>query len=1003
MVFNLRFGRLTRICHGELGTKRRQPHVSRNVQTFHRPETAKGKQMLKIIPTRVFATVAFLCGTVLSAEDFPKPYSPPCTERENVFVFTEKPQCRFLGDDKYEITFTVKGACDVTVGIIDEKDVVVRHVASGVLGANAPVPFQKNSLKQKLYWDGKDDLDAYIRTPSKLRVRVMLGLKPEFDKLLGDGGHKNLPGYIWGLACNAEGAYVFYKGRGTHGHVGAKRFDRDGNYVSTLVPPPANMPEAKLAGWSFVEYERGQKALQGADGHDSVARDGYMLLEVNGKRTADCQPGLIGNRLYFCSAGSSVAGKSPSSLYWINTDGSTDLAGLHGVPLFPKENASHPLPRFTASPDGKWLYMLLSGMGGQQGSVGKGTPAVFRISTAGDSTATAFIGNPQKPGSDNQSFNDPLGLDCDAHGRIYVCDYSNNRVQIFSPDGKFLKSVVADRPHLVRVHKKTGAFYVVHCARVEGKTIARLSKFASLDNPHAEFHVDHLTAAAFALDSWSAKPRLWLAGEISNVSTAGADSSGPGVRIFEDDGKTLNKIADFDEEAKKTAGENYIGRFSAASVGPGGKVVCDTVREEVFWEHSHRFDLKSGAYRGQLKIPKGGTFDDMAFDKRGYVHVHLNPGFDCGGVLRFDPAQQYEEVPYDYGVERPGKYSPIRIGAIPVKDQPGAKFFQDGLGVNMKGDVAENCNIYYVPKMDDYGKDMAMSTTGIKDMTARGEYNSSIGNKYAESMKKIMEAEKRGDEVYFIRRKPGIPLAGATIWTFDWTGELRAECAAIVGKHIAGVQIDENGKLYFVTSRPRMFGERHFLSGQGGTYGDPETKNGTVRNPFTGTLLKTAGKDVVFLMSSAPIPLEPLPTRPPDVIDISFANVFGKSMWTWVEGAEWLYAGASPIVSTGCTCPTLRAHTDWYQRTFVSEAYRHSIGVVDTNGNLIMHIGRYGNYDSWHGPQSKIPVGGDGIGLLVPRMMSGTDNYLCFQDWGERLVVLKLNYHAEEIVPINMK
>jgi hypothetical protein len=68
-----------------------------------------------------------------------------------------------------------------------------------------------------------------------------------------------------------------------------------------------------------------------------------------------------------------------------------------------------------------------------------------------------------------------------------------------------------------------------------------------------------------------------------------------------------------------------------------------------------------------------------------------------------------------------------------------------------------------------------------------------------------------------------------------------------------------------------------------------------------------------------------------------------------------------------------------------------------------MHIGRYGNYDSWHGPQSKIPVGGDGIGLLVPRMMSGTDNYLCFQDWGERLVVLKLNYHAEEIVPINMK
>ena len=35
-------------------------------------------------------------------DDFPKPYSPPCTERENVFEFTEKPapytHCAALGD-----------------------------------------------------------------------------------------------------------------------------------------------------------------------------------------------------------------------------------------------------------------------------------------------------------------------------------------------------------------------------------------------------------------------------------------------------------------------------------------------------------------------------------------------------------------------------------------------------------------------------------------------------------------------------------------------------------------------------------------------------------------------------------------------------------------------------------------------------------------------------------------------------------------------------------------
>jgi len=96
----------------------------------------------------------------------------------------------------------------------------------------------------------------------------------------------------------------------------------------------------------------------------------------------------------------------------------------------------------------------------------------------------------------------------------------------------------------------------------------------------------------------------------------------------------------------------------------------------------------------------------------------------------------------------------------------------------------------------------------------------------------------------------------------------------------------------------------------------------------------------------------------------------------------------------------MRFHTDWYKRTFVPEAYRHSIGVVDTAGNLILHFGQYGNIDSGYGPASKVPVGGDGIALSDARFASSTDNYLCFTDRGERIVVLKLNYHAEETVAV---
>ena len=134
------------------------------------------------------AICAFAAG-VLSAEDWWKPYVPPCTERENVFAFTEK------------------GNCDVTVGIMDPsrdltgrgRGTVVRHLASGVLGANAPAPFQKNSLTQTLIWNGKDDLDRYVKEPEKHQVRVSLGLKPEFHKNLGNASPYDLPGWAYGI------------------------------------------------------------------------------------------------------------------------------------------------------------------------------------------------------------------------------------------------------------------------------------------------------------------------------------------------------------------------------------------------------------------------------------------------------------------------------------------------------------------------------------------------------------------------------------------------------------------------------------------------------------------------------------------------------------------------------------------------------------------------------------------------------------------------------------
>jgi hypothetical protein len=207
-----------------------------------------------------------------------------------------------------------------------------------------------------------------------------------------------------------------------------------------------------------------------------------------------------------------------------------------------------------------------------------------------------------------------------------------------------------------------------------------------------------------------------------------------------------------------------------------------------------------------------------------------------------------------------------------------------------------------------------------------------------------------------------------------------------------GALIDEDMSLYFNTARLRMNGGKKFLAGRGGTIGAPEDRLN--RNPFTGTIVKTEPDTFCRLLSDrAPVKMEQVPSRPPDL-----ANSYRGRLW--VEGAEWMYAGASPIVPGGCICPRMRAHLDWYKRTYVPEAYRHSIGILDTNGNLILHVGRYANFDSAPGGKDGCRPGGTDIGITSARYIGGTDNYLAFEDWGERIVVLRLDYHAEETAGI---
>ncbi|MFW6158976.1 MAG: hypothetical protein ACOC8E_06420, partial [Planctomycetota bacterium] len=74
-------------------------------------------------------------------------------QRADVFEFAERPAVTVDGD-RVTITFRAKDYCDATVAIesaietVGGRPKIVRHLASGVLGKNAPAPFRKNTLRQ---------------------------------------------------------------------------------------------------------------------------------------------------------------------------------------------------------------------------------------------------------------------------------------------------------------------------------------------------------------------------------------------------------------------------------------------------------------------------------------------------------------------------------------------------------------------------------------------------------------------------------------------------------------------------------------------------------------------------------------------------------------------------------------------------------------------------------------------------------------------------------------
>ncbi|GAF74070.1 unnamed protein product, partial [marine sediment metagenome] len=344
---------------------------------------------------------------------------------------------------------------------------IVRHLASGVLGPNAPKPFQKNSKKQTIVWDGKDDRGRYVDDKDNLTVRVSLGLKARFERTLFWSPKRRTrspkyEGYYQVVAPTPAGVYVYDGGNADH----IRLFDHEGNYVRTIYPPPANKIRAVKGllwrtfpqdgrelplKWGLPQYTfltSGNVKWDGTRWPTGGGGVSVTCMAVHGNRIA-----LVSQRLNRLADDGSTGGlpitgpKTCQTMY---------VHGVHGLRSGNYEIA----PQSAAfSPDGKYLYITgfryhLSWRTGCAHGVTRlefdsnDTPALFK----GDLSAKGH-------GTDNEHFNYPTSVDCDATGRVYASDYHNDRIQVFAPDGTHLKTIPVNKPARVVVNRKTGEIY----------------------------------------------------------------------------------------------------------------------------------------------------------------------------------------------------------------------------------------------------------------------------------------------------------------------------------------------------------------------------------------------------------------------------------------------------------------------------------------------------------------------------------------------------------------
>jgi hypothetical protein len=432
-------------------------------------------------------------------------------------AFTKKPTA-VKANGKVKVEFTVDRNTDVAIYVEDGQGKVVRHLAGGVLGKNAPEPLQPNALIQSVEWDGKDDFGKPA-AGGPFQFRVQLGMRPEFDGFLMH--NPNGSGEVSAVAVGPGGTlYVFHKDGVANGNMGGhkiKVYNRDGKHQKVILPFPADIAPAKVKALGTFQTAAGD-----------------LVPHMHNWETLSFYPDIDGIRGRDMPEMSCPAVDSKGRVYWmvkrpalvaVDADGGIPYDTFLGPKLLPEIKDLRlagpswefwsERPSLAVSSDDKYVYFAGLSAGAGDFKKAKPLPCVFRVEAATRGPAEVFIGKLDEPGKDKGLLTAPRGLAV-AKGLLYVADPGSNRVVAFKEsDRSYAGEIAVENPQVIGVDPSSGAIYV--CAYTGAQT-ADLIKFSGLENGKELYRLTlprtgyspNVGVHRIAVDT-SAKPvRIWV-------------------------------------------------------------------------------------------------------------------------------------------------------------------------------------------------------------------------------------------------------------------------------------------------------------------------------------------------------------------------------------------------------------------------------------------------------------------------------------------------------------